>query len=119
MAVKSGLRVGLNEECAKYAKVLTVLTGVIWLSGVSMPLAWADDGTVIDGRLLAQSCYSCHLGGGAIPNLKNRSASQILEQMKQFRSDNVAGHVMPRLARGFDDQELEALAKAIEADRSK
>ncbi len=66
--------------------------------------------------LLAGACVNCHgphgAGSGAIPSIKGRSESDLIEKMQAARADNPErGTVMPRLMRGYSDEQIVALAK--------
>jgi cytochrome subunit of sulfide dehydrogenase len=62
----------------------------------------------------ASSCTGCHAASAridtAIPRLGGRSAADIVTQMKAFKSGQKPGTVMDRIAKGFTDAEMEAIA---------
>jgi cytochrome c553 len=62
----------------------------------------------------ASSCTGCHaLRGGvdsAVPNLTGRSAAALAAEMAAFRNGARPGTVMGRIARGFSDAEIQAIA---------
>jgi cytochrome c553 len=62
----------------------------------------------------ASSCTGCHAANrvpdSAIPRLAGRSAADIARAMRDFRSGAVPSSVMGRISKGFDDQQIEALA---------
>lgn len=64
--------------------------------------------------VLATACFACHgLDGkspGQIPGLTGKTAQQISTSMKAFKGDQVQGTVMNRLAKGYTDAEIDALA---------
>lgn len=71
-----------------------------------------------EGRALSHACTSCHgiegRGSTQIPALAGRSASELLALLQELRRPDVAmdvsATIMPRLLRGYDDAQLEALA---------
>ena len=75
-------------------------------------LAAAD--TAADTAILAGTCAGCHgaeLGGsGAIPTLRGHSADYIRFTLKSFKNGERQATVMNRLAAGYSDEEIEALA---------
>jgi len=74
----------------------------------------------IDSRqaeLLASSCFNCHgtdgrHGRDSIPAIGGKNQDVLLTQLLDFKADQVPGAtVMNRLARGFSDAELAAIAR--------
>jgi len=65
----------------------------------------------ISGKVIAYACYSCHG-----KNLRNINQSNILstEQLKNtllaFKSNTKKSTIMNRIAKGFSDAELKAVA---------
>lgn len=77
----------------------------------------SEDGDLLAERaeVIAQSCAACHGTGGrldtAIPSLAGQPAAVLSAQLLAFKRDQMPGAtVMPRLARGYSDEELEAVA---------
>lgn len=66
-------------------------------------------------QMLANPCISCHgpdnKAAGSIPPIVNLKADYIKSTMQAFRSDERKGTVMNRIAKGYTDEEIEALAK--------
>ena len=61
----------------------------------------------------ATSCSGCHAGreiDSAIPRLTGRSAADIVAQMQAFRSGQRPATVMDKIAKGFSDAEVQAIA---------
>lgn len=62
----------------------------------------------------ASSCSGCHPAGARVdspvPRLTGRSAGDIVAAMKAFRSGERSGTVMGRIAKGFTDDEMQAIA---------
>lgn len=62
----------------------------------------------------ASSCTGCHAAGPrvdtAVPRLVGRNAADIVTQMQAFKSGQKPGTVMDRIAKGFTDAEVEAIA---------
>ena len=50
---------------------------------------------------------------GAIPALSGRSAAYITQRMLEFKSGAREGTVMNRIARGYDDDEIAAIARHL------
>lgn len=62
----------------------------------------------------AASCSGCHASQGrvdtAVPPLFGRTASDIVAQMKAFKAGRRPSTVMDRIAKGFTDAEIQAIA---------
>ncbi len=73
---------------------------------------------VADARLLAAGCFNCHGPAGEsqghIDEINDISADKMVKKMKEFR-EGKASTIMGRIAKGFSDAELMALAAHIEA----
>lgn len=68
----------------------------------------------VSPRLIALSCRNCHSGSGmAIPSLNRLSAAQIEQALLDFQSDRRQSTVMGRLAKGFSEQEIRAIAEQM------
>lgn len=73
--------------------------------------------STFDVTVLAGSCANCHGVDGqsltSIPTIAGRPEAILLEQLKAFKSDNPPANttIMDRLAKGFNDDELAALAR--------
>lgn len=63
---------------------------------------------------LALSCEACH-GGGAIAALHTGDPAAMIEALQAYREGRRPGTVMPRLARGLDDEDIAALARWFSA----
>jgi sulfide dehydrogenase cytochrome subunit len=83
---------------------------------VVVPLANAQDAQALQARSLAATCAQCHGTDGRVPPgsamgaLAGMPAPYLAEQMKAFKSGVRAGTVMPQLAKGFSDAQIERLA---------
>ena len=66
---------------------------------------------------LADACAPCHgtdgMSPGAIPALAGRSVAYITERMLEFKSGAREGTVMNRIARGYDNDEIAAIARHL------
>jgi len=67
-----------------------------------------------EGARLANACTSCHgLDGrsvGAAPVLAGQGEEDLLVKLKAFKDGTAYATIMNRLARGYTDEELAALA---------
>jgi sulfide dehydrogenase cytochrome subunit len=62
----------------------------------------------------AASCSGCHPASAGVetpvPRLAARNAAELVQQMQAFRSGQRDATVMDRIAKGFTDAEVEAIA---------
>lgn len=63
----------------------------------------------------ASSCSGCHAVGAAVdtpvPRIAGRKAAEIAAQMRAFKSGEKPSTVMGRIAKGFTDAEIQAIAE--------
>ena len=81
--------------------------------------ALAADIDHAEPAVLAASCANCHGPGGAspgsIPSITNLDAAALAERLRDFRSGAIEGTVMNRIAKGYTDAEIDALAQYFSA----
>lgn len=62
----------------------------------------------------ASSCTGCHsstrIPDSVIPRIAGRKAADIVQYMREYRSGAWPSTVMGRIAKGFDDQQTDAIA---------
>ena len=67
--------------------------------------------------VLLNTCYSCHgtdgKSAGDMPTIAGKSKKYIADSLKAFRSSKKTSTVMMRIAKGFNDAELNAIASAF------
>ncbi|OWQ85525.1 hypothetical protein CDN98_16550 [Roseateles terrae] len=72
-------------------------------------------------RSLAATCAACHGTDGrstaddALPRLAGRPATEIAAALRAFKSGARPGTVMPQLAKGYDDTQIDLLARYFAA----
>lgn len=65
-----------------------------------------------EGALATASCYACHNAGGSnTPTLVGYPPELIVSQMKAFRDGTRPGTIMNRLAKGYTDEQIEAMGR--------
>ncbi len=64
----------------------------------------------------ASSCAGCH-GGGGMPVLAGQPAEAIAGAMLAYKAGQGAPTVMDRIARGFTEEEIRAIAAWVSASR--
>jgi cytochrome c553 len=66
------------------------------------------------GRYVAANCANCHgttgVAKGAMPSLAGLSKERIVENMKAFRDGKRPATVMHQIAKGYTDQQIDAVA---------
>ena len=79
---------------------------------VAPALLWAADASP---AMLADACAPCHgtdgMSPGAIPALSGKSADYIVQRMLEFKAGDREGTVMNRIAKGYTDAEIAAVAQ--------
>ena len=69
----------------------------------------------------AASCSGCHASGAAaasaVSRLYGRNADEIMTAMAGFRDGSLPATVMNRIAKGFSDDELRAIAAWLAAQK--
>jgi cytochrome c553 len=64
----------------------------------------------------ASSCAGCH-GGGGMPVLAGQPAEAIAGAMLAYKAGQGSPTVMDRIARGFTEEEIRAIAAWVSASR--
>ena len=77
-------------------------------------LASMAEGRAADAPPGASSCTGCHaakrIPDSVIPRIAGRKTSDIVQFMREYRSGAWPSSVMGRIATGFDDQQIDAIA---------
>lgn len=91
--------------------------GLLAAGAIASALLMAGPATAeTEASVLAGTCANCHgtdgVSPGAIPSIAGLPFDYLLEQLLAFKADEVPGTtVMGRIAKGYTDEELEALAQ--------
>jgi cytochrome subunit of sulfide dehydrogenase len=101
--------VSLIERRAAMAFAQPILAGIVLLALV--PTAVASSLEAPPG---AAACSGCHPArttvGTPVPRLIGRDPSSVVAAMQEFRSGKRPATVMDRIAKGFSDDEIAAIA---------
>ena len=66
------------------------------------------------GRSIAASCANCHgtngVSAGVTTSLAGQPKQDLIAKMREFKSGQREGTVMPQLARGYSDEQIELAA---------
>ena len=101
---------GVIGRIARLAGPSLVLSAVVALG--SGPAAFAAEPL----PLKAAACHGCHVPGEdhtAIPAIEQLSPATIESEMRAFRAGERLGTIMPRLAKGYTDEEIAQIAAAL------
>jgi sulfide dehydrogenase cytochrome subunit len=93
--------------------VIGIASALALAAGGAASQAGAQEATY--ARNLASACFTCHgtdgrSVGGVPPALAGRNKAELLEMMKGFKSDKRPATLMHQQAKGYTDQQLEAIA---------
>ena len=62
-------------------------------------------------REWAAGCLGCHQPvGGTIPRLHRQSRDELVTKFRAYRDGRQSGTVMPQLAKGYTDAQIDAIA---------
>jgi sulfide dehydrogenase cytochrome subunit len=94
-------------SCKK--KALVALIGSVFMAGTAQVLADPS------ASMLANTCASCHgtegkSVGPASPNLAGMSETYFIDSMTAFKEDRRPGTIMNRIAKGYTESQIEAMA---------
>ena len=88
-------------------------------SGAIETFAQSSD---VKARSVAATCANCHGTGGVsvgeVPSLAGRPRADIIRLMREVKSDARPGTVMNQLAKGYTDEQIEALAGWFDAQKA-
>jgi sulfide dehydrogenase cytochrome subunit len=99
-------------RCALTAALL------VWGSGAAAAGSQAPEPAAgTDASLLAAVCAGCHRSdatdAAGIPGLQGLTAAEIADKLIAYRSGELQGTLMNRLARGYTEDEIRLLADAL------
>jgi cytochrome c553 len=105
---------------AKYLKPAILAALYIGFSHWSgSALAQNADASNLYKRSLAATCANCHgtdgkgVVDGGMPLINTLTSEQMLIQLKAFKSGAREGTIMPQLAKGYSDEQLETIANQL------
>ena len=90
-----------------------LVSGCAALLVVAASSAWAQSPN--QARNLAATCFTCHGNegrsvGGIPPSLAGQDRNYLLQAMKDFKEGKRPATIMHQHAKGYTDQQLEAIA---------
>jgi len=88
-----------------------------------VPSALAQQADSSLGRNLAAACANCHGTNGVsqpgMPSLAGRERSYLAQQMQDFRTGKRPATVMHQIARGYTEEQVEAIAAYLSAQKTR
>lgn len=100
----------------KRSKQLLLAGAFVLLSTLTPERAVAE---MASGEVLANTCFSCHgtdgNSVGAMPTISGKSEQFIITLLRSHKTSGAVVTVMDRIAKGFSDDEIQALAKFFAA----
>jgi len=93
-------------------------------SGAALALPALAQGTDPNlGRNLAAACASCHGTHGVslqgMPSLAGQQRAYLVQQMQDFKTGKRPATVMHQLAKGYTDEQIDALAAYFSAQKAR
>jgi len=74
-------------------------------------------------RNLAAACANCHGTNGmsvqGMPNLAGQQRTYLVQQMQDFKTGKRPATIMHQLAKGYTDEQIEALAAYFSAQKAR
>lgn len=83
---------------------------------VTAPVAHAQDVDALRLRSLAATCAACHgsegraVPGSVVPGLAGRPVETLRSQLFAYKHGTLPATVMPQIAKGYSDDQLDRLA---------
>ena len=75
------------------------------------------------GRNLAAACANCHGTNGlsqqGMPKLAGQQRAYLAQQMQDFRAGKRPATIMHQIAKGYSDEQIEALAAYFSAQKAR
>ena len=109
----------LNPLVSSQRRMLATAIALLALAAAPAAMAAASTATTNlraqDVAVLAASCANCHgpdgRSTGGIPTLRGLPEQHLLQRLQAFKAGTAPdATVMTRLAKGYDDEQLKALA---------
>ena len=75
------------------------------------------------GRNLAATCANCHgtngVSVGEVASLAGRPRDELVRKMQDYKKGTVPGTIMPQLAKGYTDEQIDLVAGWFSAQKAK
>ncbi len=104
----------------KYLKPILVASAFIGIGQWSASsFAQNADAAKLYNRSLAATCANCHgtdgkgVPEGGMPLINNLSSQEMLKKLMDYKSGALEGTIMPQLAKGYTDEQLQTIANQL------
>lgn len=102
------------------ASIPLMLAAVVGACGAGQ--AFAQSGSPNLARDLAATCASCHgtngVSVGEVEPLAGKSKDELVRKMQAFKTGATPATIMPQLAKGYTDEQIELVAGWFAAQKS-
>ena len=75
------------------------------------------------GRSVAASCSNCHgmtgVSRGDVPSIAGRPKDELVRKMQDYKAGRTQGTIMPQLAKGYTDEQIDLVAAWFAAQSAK
>jgi len=100
----------------------SIVAGVaVAMAAPGWTVAIAQVGDTKSARSLAASCANCHgtggVGVGDVERLAGKPREEIVRKMQEFKSGARPSTIMSQLAKGYTDEQIEALGAWFAAQK--
>jgi cytochrome c553 len=101
----------------KITLLIGSLLGLCVLAKISY--AQSPDANNLYHRGLAATCANCHgtdgkgVVNGGMPLINQLSSKEMLAELMEYKSGARQGTIMPQIAKGYSDEQLEIIAKQL------
>lgn len=106
-------------KLARKAIGLAAISGAMFVGTNGSALASDLSAERIYHLSLAATCASCHGTGGVsvagndMPKINELTHTQIAEILRQYKSGEKTGTIMPQLAKGYTEEQIDIIAKVL------
>jgi cytochrome subunit of sulfide dehydrogenase len=111
-------RRGRTEEIIT-VRSISIVVAAIALAAAGTAAAQGGDPNA--GRSLAATCANCHgtngTSAGGTENLAGQAKADLVRKMQEFRSGAKPGTIMPQLAKGYTEAQIDQVAEYFAAQK--
>src|SRR5262249_54872494 len=94
--------------------IRALLPAVLVVATAAASSSFAQAPSPVRGRDLAAACANCHgtdgVSRGGIPSLAGGARSELVRLVQEFKSGKRPATVMHQIAKGYSDEQIEAVA---------
>ena len=111
----------MSSVSLKRLSALLLSGATLWLSTTAA--FGQTSAAALHTRALAATCANCHgtegkaVQGGAMVSLSGQSKDHIVTQMRAFRDGSRPATVMHQLAKGYSNEQIDAIAAYFAAQK--